>query len=406
MASLFRYKARDKEGALISGALVAASVDSAVNDLVAQSKYPSLVKRVWIDPGRLLAPFKLRSDFLSLEKRIGFYIRFATLLKAGVMIREALLGLEEQAEDEKARLALAKIRGNIEEGRSLSCAMEGFIPDIEIALIEAAESAGAIDTGLFRLVAVLENKLSSQRITKEVFRYPLFVIGAVFVAVIVLTGFVIPRYAAIFSHAKIALPAPTRVLMAIDGMINENFIASVVAIAIMTSVFFVWWASTTKGREKIDETIIKLPVVGEIALFLSLSRWANTLSALLSAGVGIVKSVAISDGALGNRYLGKHLSRHAAIKLSEGEALYSAVACSGVAPVTLSQMVEVGERAGSLDESLATVGDYYSGEAERQVKRLAAYIEPVLIVTLGLLVLFVALAVFMPMWEMSRLTGR
>ena len=405
MSQHFRYRARDQKGDLVTGAIAARSPREVVKTLLAQKIYPSSVKKTTFRIAAIFPKPERDSTFLSLEKRIGFYLKFATLLKAGITIREALTGLSERAESTVEKEAINRFLACVEEGKSLSTSMQSHIPQVETSVIAASESAGALDEGLHRLAANLERKLAFIRLSSDVFRYPMIVVCALGIALVLLTSFVIPRYAAIFERTDMPLPFPTRALLFIDKIIGEQIIA-IFTVTLLLATIALMWAKTRKGREWVDKVLIKTPVAGEIILFLSLARWADALSSLIASGVGIIEAVYVAGGALGNQYLAKPLSKNITARLSEGDGLSVSLAESGAAPATLVQMVEVGERAGQLPETLSLVGKYYGDEATRRAKRVAALIEPALIATLGLIVLFMALAIFMPMWEMTRFVGR
>lgn len=397
----YRYSGRDESGKRVTGEIRGASKDEVVASLLADKTYPSSVRRKIISWSYRPFPVERETLFLPLEERIGFYYRLATLQKAGIPLVDALKTVGASLGGAKGEV-VAAIRKKVEGGHSFGEALGERVPSVERAIVMAGERAGRLDEGLERLTKTLERTLATHRMAADAFRYPLMVIAALTVAVMVMLGFVIPRLSLIFEGSAHPLPWPTRALLAINDLMGGGSAIAILVIAGVAVVGYRAYVASPEGRRRVDKLMIEAPLFGKINLYLSLGRWCHTLASLLASGVPVVEGVEASEEAFGNSFLGDAISNAVLTRILEGEGVSTGLRQSGVAPTELIQIVEVAEQSGTLDESLHRAGRYFTDEAERLTKGAGALVEPALVVVAAGAVLFVGLAVLLPVWDMVQ----
>lgn len=398
----YKYVARDERGARARGVVEGESAEDAARRLVAGGLYPSrITKRLAADRGALFGARRR----VSARDRIMFISRLATLLGAGVPIMSSLEMLRDQEGNETLRKAIAGIRVRVGEGEALSEAMSrhgDIFSDAQRAVVAAGESSGRLESCLERLALSLERDLEAAERTREAIRYPKIVLLAACLAAAVLLVFVIPRFALVFERIEAPLPLPTEALMAASGAVTRGWPwaagAAVLAWAVFRSLASAPGAAAVGGR-----ALLRAPLLGGIVTLLAMARWANALGDLLKAGAPLIQSLELAAGAAGNAHIAGSM-RRAALRVAEGAGLSGPLREAG-APGIAVRMVEAGEASGELDEALHKARDYFEKEAERRIKALIAWLEPALVVSLGFLVLFIALAVLLPMWDMTRMAG-
>ncbi|MGK7345110.1 MAG: type II secretion system F family protein [Candidatus Nitrospinota bacterium M3_3B_026] len=398
----YKYVARDERGARARGVVEGESAEDAARRLVAGGLYPSrITKRLTAGRGAL---FGLRRR-VSPRDRIMFISRLAVLLGAGVPIISSLEILRDQEGNETLRKALADIRARVGEGEALSAAMSrhgDIFSDAQRAIVAAGESSGRLESCLERLALSLERDLEAAERAREAVRYPKIVLLAATVAAAVLLAFVVPRFALVFERIEAPLPFPTEALIAVSGAVTRGW-PWAAAVAVLGWGVFRSLASMEGAAAMADRMLLRAPSLGSIIMYLAMARWANALGDLLGAGAPLIESLELSAGAAGNAHIAASM-RKTALRVAEGAGFSESLRAAGAPPVAV-RMIEAGEASGALDEMLYRTRDYFEKEAGRKIRSLVAWMEPALVVSLGLLVLFIALAVFLPMWDMTRMAG-
>jgi MSHA biogenesis protein MshG len=277
-------------------------------------------------------------------------------------------------------------------------------PEVYVSTVRAGELGGFLDLALERLAALGEHEAETQARIKAAVRYPIFVVTAIGIALVIIVTFVVPKFALLYGAFRATLPLPTRIAFAL-GLALQRFwylavAGTVVAVggvrlALGVPGIRLWW----------DEAKLKLPILGPVILKLSLSRWAHILSLLVRSGVPILKSLEVVARAVGNAALSRSILA-VADAAERGEALAEAMARDPLFPPLVVQMVAVGERTGELEALLLKVSEHYDREADYAIRNLSSALEPILLVIIGGMVFFLALAVFLPMWDMVRLIRR
>lgn len=396
----YRYKARDKFGKPISG-VMAAETESALVFKLNQLGY------VPID---ISATEEARGSLFDGWRRVGFsdlnmFTRqFATLQRAGLPVLLSLGALKEQATNMALKGIIAGIARDIESGESLTEAMGKYprvFGPLYINMISAGETAGTLSDTLERLAVLGENDEKIRMRVKTATRYPIIVIIALAVGFLILTTFVVPRFAQIYSKFATELPLPTRMLLWLNFAVTKFWWLSILAIAAL-SFAFNRFINTKPGRAWWDNLKLRVPVFGPLVLKLSMSRFSRITATLLASGVPILRIMDLAAAGSGNTIIARTIESIKA-SINEGKGIAEPMKISKMFPPTVVQMVSVGEATGKLDELLLHVADYYDSQIDYTINNMASLIEPILIVLLGSAVLFMALGIFLPMWNLMSL---
>ena len=399
----YRYKARDKEGVLITGNMEAGRKEAVADQLSGMGYIPVLIEEQ--EAGLLAAPDlsqwfnKVRSHDL-----IVFSRQLATLLGAGVPFIQSLVSIEKQSENKRLKGAIADIRRDVEAGAAFSDALAnhpGVFSPMYVSMVRAGETGGILEEILNRLAFLAEHDAETRARVKAAVRYPLIVIIAVVAAFIFLVSSVIPRFAGIFERFKTELPFPTRVLMGINYAFQHYWYLILLAIAAIAGGI-VWYLRTPAGRWQWDRVKLKIPVFGALFQKVAISRFARIFSSLQKSGLTMLLILDITADTVGNVAIARAIeSMRESIR--QGKTLAAPMEESGFFPPLVVQMVAIGEETGDIDVMLAKVSDYYDMEVEYSLRNLSTMIEPILLLAVGGMVLFMALGIFLPMWNMLSL---
>jgi len=397
----YKYKARDKFGKAVNGVMEASSSEMAAGHLDGLGYIPVSIKEKKKD---IISLGFLRGDRgVGLEDLILFSRQLSTLVSAGIPLLRSLDALSEQTENKRMKEVIDTIRNDIQGGSTLSDAL-GRHPKVfsalYIGMVHAGETAGTLDEILDRLAGLNEHEKDTRSRIKEATRYPKIVVISISAAFIVLVNFVVPRFAKMFSNFKATLPLPTRIMIGISHAFREYWFVMIIA-ASLVILGFRWYKNTEFGRLKWDGLMVRIPVFGPLFLKITMSRFTNILGMLIRSGVPILDALKIASATTGNVVISREVDKLRE-SVREGSGLSRQLRQSGVFTPMVVQMISVGEESGKMDEMLAKVSQYYELEIEYTIKNFATLIEPALIITIGGMVLFLALGVFLPMWDMAR----
>lgn len=403
--SQFRYTGRDAQGDKISGTLQGVSSDAVVSELLAQRITPlTIEEQAQQSDDDVFAALKerLRSKSVDLEELIIFCRQMYSLSKAGVPIIRAIGGLGESHRNLYFREVLQEVRSDLEGGMSMAVALHAHpkvFGTLFISMISVGENTGQLDQAFRQLSGYLEMERETRKRIKQATRYPMFVMLAMVVALVVINLFVIPAFAKVFEQFNAQLPLPTRILIGTSQFFQEYWwlMALIAAGAIYA---FIRWKQTDIGALKWDQIKLRFPIVGGVFERIALARFTRTFAMMYKAGVPLLQTLSINSASVGNLYIGRAiLSMREGVE--RGEALTSTASTSGLFTPLVLQMMAVGEETGALDDLFIEVADFYEQEVDYDLKQLADAIEPILIVAMGIMVLVLALGVFLPMWELA-----
>jgi type II secretory pathway component PulF len=341
------------------------------------------------------------------EEIIYFNRQLALVLGAGVPLLSCLRVMAKQVGNQRLREILVAIADDIEGGSDLSEAMAVYpkvFSSIYVSMIHAGEASGQLEGTLNRIAALQEYELETRERVKQATRYPKLVVGVLVVAFFVVIYFVIPTFARVFEEFGSDLPLPTRMMIALDQFLKHYWAVCLVGLVIVV-VSIMWWVRTKVGRYWFDWLKVHMPVFGELITKFVLSRFSRIFSTLNASGLPIMNTLEISIETIGNSYYARSL-RKVALEVKRGENLSDALARAGIFPPLLHQMAVVGETTGKLDEVLGKVSDYYDQDVDYAIKRFSTLIEPVLLAILAAFVLFFALSIFLPLWDLASVVVR
>lgn len=398
---LYIYKAADAKGKLVKGELEAASEMEATTQLAKLGYLPISIsfkaEKTKAAPETI---FKKRSK-VSPQALIIFSRQFSTILKAGIPIIEGLEVLAEQTEDLALKMALSDIVKEVAGGISLSQAMAkhpNVFSELYVNTIVAGESAGVLENVLLKLSNMLETDFETRTNIITVLRYPIMVIIAMVLAVIILSIFVIPQFAKIYIESKVPLPLPTKVMMLLSKLLI-NYWYILISSLFGLSFAFHRFINSKKGRFWWDNLKFKAVIIGKIYTKITMLRFCSMLNVLYQAGLPVLRTMDIVGLTIGNVVLAKEIEK---IKrdLTDGKGISTAVLNSKFFPRLVGFMISIGEKSGSLPLMLDSLYEYLNMEVKTAIKNLTGSIEPVVTAVLGLVVMGMCLAIFLPLWSM------
>lgn len=403
--SLYRFTGRDAQGGKIIGSREAGSADSLASELLAERITPlTIEEQAQANDSDVFAQLKesLRRKHVDLEELIIFCRQMYSLSKAGVPIIRAIGGLAESSRNLYLREVLQAVRSDLEGGQGMAVALNAHpkvFNTLFVSMISVGENTGQLDQAFRQLSVYLELERETRKRIKQATRYPLFVLSAMAVALVVINLFVIPAFSKVFAQFKADLPWATQILIGTSQFFQDFW--WLLALLFGGSLFgFFKWIETDAGALKWDQIKLRLPIVGGIFERIALARFTRTFAMMYRAGVPLLQTLSINSATVGNRYIGQAiLAMREGIE--RGEALTRTASASGLFTPLVLQMMAVGEETGALDDLFVEVADFYEQEVDYDLKQLADAIEPILIVAMGIMVLVLALGVFLPMWELA-----
>ncbi|MBI4689882.1 MAG: type II secretion system F family protein [Nitrospirae bacterium] len=398
------YKVRTQAGEVVSGVLNAPTPDAVAEQLFSKGYIPIKIEAGEVSPAD--KGWQL-FDRIKAEDLIVFSRQLATLVTAGISFIRGLDTLLEQTRNKRLRIIIEAIRKDVEGGSSFSDALAKFssvFSPLYVSMVKVGEEAGVLDDILERLASLLEHEAATKARLKAATRYPTIVVVAITIAFFVLTTFVVPKFASMYEASKVVLPLPTRILIFINKAIRTYW---PLLIAVAAGIFFMIksYISSAPGRWNWDKLKLRIPVIGSVVEKTVMSRFARIFSTLYRSGIPMLHTLDIVSGTLGNVIIARAVE---VVKESvrEGKGLAQPMASTMVFPPMVTQMVAVGEETGALDDMLIKVSDYYDLEVEYAIKNLSTTLEPILMVFLAGIILFLALGIFLPIWDMIHVMKR
>lgn len=395
----FVYKAINDEGHTIQEEIVAPSEDEVIRQLQKLRLTPLEIRT---QAGKKTR--KSRRSKVTPKSVILFTKQLYTLLKAGVPILVSLNAIREQSSDPAFRNLVEQLAAEVEQGNSFSSALTQFpkaFPPLYISSVKVGEMSGTLEETLLNLYKYLEEELEIRQNVKKAMRYPALVISGLVIAFVIFTTFVIPKFIPIFQSSGVALPLPTRLMIGLYYLIS-NYGLLLLAGTIGAIIAAVLYVRTPRGRYQYHRLLLQLPIFGPLLQKVNISRFAKVFHTMNRTGIPVIKAFETLEETLDNEVYRRELTR-ALEKIKEGERIANALRQSPYFSSFVVEMISIGEKSGSLDDMLESVSNYYDLEVGETVKNMTALIEPVVTVALGGMVLLLALAIFLPMWDMMSL---
>ncbi len=402
--SAFKYKGRNSGGVLIQGEIDGGSANAVAAQLF--SLGVTLIeikeKKQSGEVGASLTEY-LNSRTPNLDDLILFTRQMYSLMKAGVPMVRSFTGLIQSTRNLQLVQVLKDILSKVESGRDLSSSMGGhsnIFSTLYISMINVGENTGRLEESFFRISHYLEREKETRERIKAALRYPIFVIVAIAIAIAIINIFVIPTFSELFTKAGVELPWQTKLLMATSAFFVQWW-PFMLAALFGSIIGFNLYIKTEPGRYVWDRFKIRIPLAGDIIRRATLARFARAFSMALTSGVPLIQALTVVSRAVDNEYIGEHVL-NMRTGIERGEAMTKTATQTKMFTPLVLQMMAVGEETGQVDEMMTEVADYYEREVDYDIKNLSASIEPILIVAIGIMVLILALGVFLPMWNMTK----
>jgi type IV pilus assembly protein PilC len=394
---LFAYTAIDPGGRIVRSTMEADSEQLVLAKLRDQSLHcTDISKAKKSSSGASLGKKKLKPRSI-----VVFSRQFATMIDAGIPILRCLDILVGQTKDPALKSTLDLIVVDVKGGLTLAESMAKhptIFSKLYINMIRAAEIGGILDLILERLSGFLEYESEIRSKIKGAMMYPVLVLCFSVLMLFVLFSFVLPKFKEIFTGMDVELPPVTAALFAMGDFMQKFW--WIIILFVVGSIFGVKsWGKTPKGRYQLDYMKLKVPIIGELALKMSIARFSRTFGTLISSGVPMLRSLEIVGETLGNVVLTNAIDT-TRTSIREGQKLSQPLSASGLFPTMVTCMIDIGEESGRLSEMLVKVGDFYDTEVETTVKGLTSMIEPMLIIFMGLIVGFIAISVMTPIFKL------
>lgn len=405
----FAYKAINELGNAVSGTVDAESEEMANNVLAGRGYIPSKVRKIGegkraAKKGDLSLGEKLAS--IKTWEMILFTKQFRTLIRAGVPMRKLLQIMENQTDNPKLKKIILIMSRDIEDGLSLYGSFKKhpkiFSP-LYCSVIQAGEASGELPDVMDRLIYIMEHEHKIRSDIRAALQYPIIVTVFLGIAFFAMLTFVIPTYVDVFVKAGIALPLPTKICIRMYELLRDYwyFLAAIIGGGL---IFLISFLKTEPGKYTRDYSLMRLPLFGPLFAKSVMSRFASIFSILQASGVPILDSMTILSGTIGNAAVAREFKKIRG-SIEKGSTIASPLKSAKYFTPMVVNMVAIGEESGNLDEMLKEVSGHYDTEVEFAMKRVSELIAPFMTVGLAAVVGFFALAIFLPMWDMTKTVG-
>ena len=401
----FAYVGRTRSGAVKKGELTAKTKDEAVDQLRKQSVVvTSLEEKSGI--GRIKLSF---GSGLTDKDLVVFTRQFGTMINAGLPIVQCLEILSTQSENKVLRETVGDVRGAVEAGSTLSDALRKHpkvFHDLYVNMVHAGEVGGLLDTILTRLAKHIEKAMKLKGQIKSAMIYPSAIVGVAGIVITVLMIWVIPIFAKMFnelSGGKVGLPGPTQLVIDVSNAF-QSFWYFGLGIIVGATIGIKKYYATPKGKMAIDKFLLKTPVFGDLIRKASVAKFTRTLGTLLSSGVPLLDGLSICAKTSGNKVIEEALL-NARVSISGGKTIADPLTSSQVFPKMVTHMIAVGESTGALDAMLGKIADFYEDEVDQAVASLTSLLEPMMMVFLGVVIGFIVIAMYLPIFTMASAIG-
>lgn len=347
-----------------------------------------------------------RNAKVKMDDLVVFSRQLATMVDSGIPLIKGLSTLAGQVKSKTLRKIIARIRDDVETGSSLSEALSKhpkvFSP-LYVNMVTAGESSGMLDDMLERVAAYLEKSNALKRKVKSALTYPAAVCSMATLISAFLILKVVPGFKDIFSTLGAKLPAPTAALIALSDILRHYFLSVVIGVVIVVTVV-TKYLKTSKGRLRFDKLKLKLLIFGPLFQKIAIARFSRTLATLLKSDVPILTSLEIVGKTCGNKALEVALEE-AATNVREGEHITEPLRRDKIFPPMVVDMISVGEESGELEAMLNKIADFYEDEVDTAISGLTSLIEPVVIAFMGIVIGSVVVAMFLPIFQLTRIVG-
>ncbi|HUY16584.1 MAG TPA: type II secretion system F family protein [Acidimicrobiales bacterium] len=390
----YRYKALDESGKQVSGTETASSTGAAHVALLAKGLQP-----LEVGARKSILTFEITQKKVPRKDLTNFTRQLAVFMRAGIPIMEALEVITEETQNKMLKVVLLEMVDSLRAGDTFAAAAaihpEAF-PNFYVGILESAELTGNLDTVLNQLADYIDRDTKARGKVTAALIYPSVVAAMSVVTVLVLAVFVMPRFEVFFKSLNAKLPLMTRLLLSSTSFIGKEWYFELAFVIIIVGGFMTM-RRTEKGTDLLDKLMLKLPVVGDLTETAIIERVCRVLASMLRAGVDLPRSMAVTAESSNNSVYKRALEgvREA---MMQGQGLSTPINLTGLFPAAARQMFRVGEETGTLDQQLEVAAAYYNRELETKLERATALFEPAIIIFMGVIVGFVAVALISAMY--------
>jgi len=391
----YNYRAIDGESKIIKGKIQAPNEDALEEILT--SKGLTL-----IEAAKSTFSFSFKGFMPRFREKdlIDFTYILNVILSSGVPILSGLRDMAKQTTNKRLSFAAASLQSQLESGKSISDSMleyPDFFPPFYTSMVRAGEVSGNLEKIFNDIITYLEWQMKLKKEVRSALAYPAIVLTAVVSLVIVLFAFVMPKFIKILSDLNVALPLPTKILVAVVGFI-KGYWPLVILLIILLPIFYRVLYNTTPGRKMIDRSLLKIPLFSDLVRKVNYSRYFRTFSTLFRSGLDMAETLRISADVVKNTIIADAFHK-VSVAVIEGEQFSAALRNSGDFPPLLLNMAEIGEKTGTLDNTVVRICDIYDREVPETIKKIFTILEPLVIVMLGGLVLLTLASFFMALYK-------
>lgn len=395
----YRYKALSSEGRSVEGIVQAETEFEAVSMIKQSFSVVAEIRKVSEERSwnRDITISKVREKPLAIAcSQIGI------ALEQGLPLVRSLQLIARQTEDKTLRKILSETAGEVEEGSTLTRGFEASgekkLPSTFIETVRAGEEAGDLAVAFRKLQIYYEKAAKVRNKAASAMVYPMLLIAASILVILVIMGVAVPMFSSAFASMEMELPFATRMLIGLSGAVRKSWllILLLLAAAVIGRKLYV---NSERGKLRSSRKKLTRPIVGKTAVMKSASQFANTMATMLGAGLPVNRALAATSKAMDNYYLSKEVAK-VVDEVEEGKSVAEGLNKSGFFPDLLLEMTAVGEETGSLENTLAILGTFYDGEVETASAKALSLLEPLIISVLALFVIFILLAVYLPMFSM------
>lgn len=396
------YKARDKSGALLTGTVGAAD-EIAVATNLRKLGYSVISIERESELKLRVAGLWQRRKRARRQELLFFTRQLSTMLKSGISLMEALMGIAQQTRHKLFRETIESVRKDIEAGVTFSDALSKHprvFSELFISMVRVGEAAGILDDVLERLTILGTQELEVRTRIQSALTYPVILVTVAVLIVSFLLINIIPKFVVVFETYEARLPLPTQILLGVSFALRRLWLFLIIGLGL----FILWfrrYLKTEKGRYKFDSYLLKMPLFGQLYLKLMVSRFARTFGALTTSGVSILEALSVTEKTVTNKVITR-IIQNIRNAITEGESLAEPFKASGVFPPMVIQMVSAGEKTGKLDQMLSDVATFYDQEVEYTVRNITTALEPLLLLGMGIMVAFIALSVLLPIFNLIK----
>jgi type II secretory pathway component PulF len=401
----YAYQAINESGKTVAGVLEAESTEMANSILSARNLMPLRIIEAKINNDEsIFSKIKAFGASVTAPELILFTKQFRSMLNAGVPILRLLQVLEAQTESKILKAAVTKMMEDIKQGSSLYEAMQkhpSIFSSLYCSMVRAGEISGSVPNVLDRLIYIIEHETKVKSDIRSALLYPKIVVFALGIAFFVLLTFVVPVFANMFAKTGLILPWPTKIALFMYTVLSNYWYLIIAGAGIIGFGMFTY-LKTDQGKLVKDTFLLELPIIGPLLKKTAMSRFASIFAILQTSGVPVVQSLEILSETIGNAAISKAFD-HVRERIQEGHGISSPLKSAKYFPPMVVDMIAIGEESGNIEEMLTEITKHYDDEVSYAVQGMTDAIGPILMVCLAAVVGFFALAIFMPMWDMTKM---